>query len=112
MRCVIARYPFDLTKSEVEEMLKGIRPEQPVTGQCAVISRKLYPVKQVGEVITKQDRRDFTAFEVTRALTRLGFTCHETPPAPATPAPAPAPVADTTADSGPDSTSYIGTTLG
>ncbi|MBK3578297.1 hypothetical protein JHN63_31735 [Streptomyces sp. MBT65] len=112
MRCVIARYPFDLTKSEVEEMLKGIRPEQPVTGQCAVISRKLYPVKQVGEVITKQDRRDFTAFEVTRALTRLGFTCHETPPAPATPAPAPAPVADTTVDSGPDSTSYIGTTLG
>ncbi|WP_405949623.1 SCO5918 family protein [Streptomyces prunicolor] len=119
MRCVIARYPFDLTKSEVEDMLKGIRPEQPVTGQCAVISRKLYPVKQVGEVITKQDRRDFTAFEVTRALTRLGFTCHETPPAPATPAapaPSPAPAedstADTTADSGPESTSYIGTTLG
>ena len=119
MRCVIARYPFDLTKSEVEEMLKGIRPEQPVTGQCAVISRKLYPVKQVGEVITKQDRRDFTAFEVTRALTRLGFTCHETPPAPATPAapaPSPAPAedstTDTSADSGPESTSYIGTTLG
>lgn len=120
MRCVIARYPFDLTKSEVEEMLKGIRPEQPVTGQCAVISRKLYPVKQVGEVITKQDRRDFTAFEVTRALTRLGFTCHETPPAPATPAAAPAPSpapaedssTDTSSDSGPESTSYIGTTLG
>ncbi|WP_405842487.1 SCO5918 family protein [Streptomyces sp. NBC_01518] len=112
MRCVIARYPFDLTKSEVEEMLKGIRPEQPVTGQCAVISRKLYPVKQVGEVITKQDRRDFTAFEVTRALTRLGFTCHETPPAPATPAPAPAPVTENPTDSGPESTSYIGTTLG
>jgi hypothetical protein len=112
MRCVIARYPFDLTKSEVEAMLKGIRPEQPVTGPCAVISRKVYPVKQVGEVITKQDRRDFTAFEVTRALTRLGFTCHETPPAPATPAAAPAPAEDTTVDSGPDSTSYIGTTLG
>ena len=112
MRCVIARYPFDLTKSEVEDMLKGIRPEQPVTGQCAVISRKLYPVKQVGEVITKQDRRDFTAFEVTRALTRLGFTCHETPPAPATPAPAPAPATENPTDSGPESTSYIGTTLG
>jgi hypothetical protein len=40
MRCVIARYPFDLTKSEVEAMLKGIRPEQPVTGPCAVISRR------------------------------------------------------------------------
>ncbi|MEW1646414.1 MULTISPECIES: SCO5918 family protein [unclassified Streptomyces] len=115
MRCVIARYPFDLTKSEVEQMLKGIRPEQPVTGPCAVISRKLYPVKQVGEVITKQDRRDFTASEVTRALTRLGFTCHETPPAPATPAPAapePDPAAEKPTDSGPDSTPYIGTTLG
>ncbi|MGX9887451.1 SCO5918 family protein [Streptomyces sp. NPDC002276] len=113
MRCVIARYPFDLTKSEVEEMLKGIRPEQPVSGPCAVISRKLYPVKQVGEVITKQDRRDFTAFEVTRALTRLGFTCHETPPAPATPAPAPATSSvESESDSGPESTSYIGTTLG
>lgn len=100
MRCVIARYPFDLTKSEVEDMLKGIRPE-PVSGPCAVISRKLYPVKQVGEVITRQDRRDFTAFEVTRALTRLGFTCHEAPPAPA-----PA------VDPGPEPSSYIGTTLG
>jgi hypothetical protein len=56
-------------------------------------------------VITKQDRRDFTAFEVTRALTRLGFTCHETPPAPTTPAPA-------ATDPGPEPTSYIGTTLG
>jgi hypothetical protein len=97
MRCVIARYPFDLTKSEVEDMMKGIKPE-PVTAACAVIGRRLFPVKQVGEVITRQDRRDFTAFEVTRALTRLGFTCHEMPPTP------PAPAA------GPEQgTSYIGT---
>ncbi|MET7679106.1 SCO5918 family protein [Streptomyces sp. NPDC005423] len=106
MRCVIARYPFDLTKSEVEEMMKGIKPE-PVTAHCAVIGRRLFPVKQVGEVITRQDRRDFTAFEVTRALTRLGFTCHDAPPAApaATPAPAPAP-APADPESGP---SYIGT---
>ncbi|MFJ9631465.1 SCO5918 family protein [Streptomyces sp. NPDC091280] len=113
MRCVIARYPFDLTKSEVEQMLKGVRPEQPVSGPCAVISRKLYPVKQVGEVITKQDRRDFTASEVTRALTRLGFTCHETPPAPTPAAPEPGTsAAAPTADSGPEPTSYIDTPLG
>jgi hypothetical protein len=93
MRCVIARYPFDLIKSEVEASMQGVRPE-PVTGACVTIGRKLYPVKQVGEVITRQDRRDFTAFEVTRALTRLGFTCHAAPPlrpappmTPATPAP-------------------------
>jgi hypothetical protein len=84
MRCVIARYPFDLIKSEVETQMEGVRPE-PTTGACVVIGRKVFPVKQVGEIITRQDRRDFTAFEVTRALTRLGFTCHAAPPeAPAT----------------------------
>ena len=31
MRCVIARFPFDLTKSGVLESMKGIKPE-PVTG--------------------------------------------------------------------------------
>ncbi|KOG30774.1 SCO5918 family protein [Streptomyces resistomycificus] len=79
MRCVIARYPFDLEKSEVENKMAGVRPED-LTGACVTIGRKVFPVKQVGEIITRQDRRDFTAFEVTRALTRLGFTCHATPP--------------------------------
>ncbi|MBT2383324.1 SCO5918 family protein [Streptomyces sp. ISL-11] len=88
MRCVIARFPFDLVKSEVEHSMKGIKPE-PVTDASVTINRRTYPVKQVGEVITKQDRRDFSAGEVTRALTRLGFTCHTTP----APAPAVAPTA-------------------
>ncbi|MET9799641.1 SCO5918 family protein [Streptomyces sp. NPDC006368] len=74
MRCVIARFPFDFVMSEVQDLMSGIRPE-PAIGPCVVIGRRTYPVKQVGEVITKQDRRDFTAGEVTRALTRLGFTC-------------------------------------
>ncbi|MFI6698853.1 SCO5918 family protein [Streptomyces sp. NPDC050509] len=85
MRCVIARFPFELTKSEVQQAMKGIKPE-PITGESVVIGRRSYPVKQVGEVITRQDRRDFTAFEVTRALTRLGFTCQAVP-APVAPAP-------------------------
>ncbi|MEV8409592.1 SCO5918 family protein [Streptomyces niveus] len=72
MRCVIARFPFDLVKSEVQQAMKGIKPE-PITGESVVISRRTYPVKQVGEIITRQDRRDFSAAEVTRALTRLGF---------------------------------------
>ncbi|HWU07939.1 MAG TPA: SCO5918 family protein [Streptomyces sp.] len=84
MRCVIARFPFDFFKNEVEDLMKGVKPE-PVTGDAVVISRRVYPVKQVGEIITRQDRRDFTAGEVTRALTRLGFTCR--------PAEVPAPVA-------------------
>lgn len=74
MRCVIAHFAFDLVKSEVEEKMKGIKPET-VTGESVIIGRRTYPVKQVGEVITKQDRRDFSAGEVTRALARLGFTC-------------------------------------
>jgi hypothetical protein len=78
MRCVIARFPFDLIKSEVEQKMKGIKPE-PVTGVSVKIGRQVYTVTQVGEAITGQDRRDFTTGEVTRALTRLGFTCVAAP---------------------------------
>ncbi|WP_330328561.1 SCO5918 family protein [Streptomyces sp. NBC_00536] len=74
MRCVIARFPFELTKSGVLASMKGVKPE-PVTGESAIIGRRTYPVKQVGAVITRQDRRDFSAAEVTRALSALGFTC-------------------------------------
>ncbi|MEU9298882.1 SCO5918 family protein [Streptomyces sp. NPDC048269] len=74
MRCVIARFPFDLTKSGVLESMKGIKPEQ-VVGESVIIGRRTYPVKQVGQVITRQDRRDFSAGEVLRAMTQLGFTC-------------------------------------
>ncbi|MEE1753547.1 SCO5918 family protein [Streptomyces sp. SP18CS02] len=84
MRCVIARFPFDLTKSGVLESMKGVKPE-PVTGDYVVIGRRHYPVKQVGEVVTRQDRRDFSAGEVVRAMTQLGFTCRG--PAQAAPAP-------------------------
>ncbi|AXE22192.1 hypothetical protein C0216_00925 [Streptomyces globosus] len=80
MRCVIARFPFDLTKSGVLESMKGIAPE-PVTGASVTIGRRTYPVKQVGQIITGQDRRDFSAGEVLRAMARLGFTCHTAPPA-------------------------------
>ncbi|WP_046776541.1 SCO5918 family protein [Streptomyces yangpuensis] len=78
MRCVIARFPFDLTKSGVLESMKGIKPE-PVLGASVTVGRRTYPVKQVGQVITRQDRRDFSAGEVVRAMTQLGFTCHAVP---------------------------------
>jgi hypothetical protein len=74
MRCVIARFPFDLTRSGVLESMKGIKPEQ-VIGESVIIGRRTYPVKQVGQAITHQDRRDFSAGEVLRAMTQLGFTC-------------------------------------
>ncbi|MEU2501486.1 SCO5918 family protein [Streptomyces pseudogriseolus] len=77
MRCVIARFPFDLTKSGVLESMKGIKPE-PVTGDSVIIGRRHSP-KQVGQVITRQDRRDFSAGEVLRAMAHLGFTCRILP---------------------------------
>ncbi|MGC4997553.1 MULTISPECIES: SCO5918 family protein [unclassified Streptomyces] len=86
MRCVIARFPFDLTKSGVLESMKGIKPE-PVTGESVIIGRRHYPVKQVGQVITRQDRRDFSAAEVLRAMAKLGFTCRTLPEAAASAAP-------------------------
>ncbi|MGW6570472.1 SCO5918 family protein [Streptomyces sp. NPDC054975] len=80
MRCVIARFPFELTKNGVLETMKGVKPE-PVTGESVTIGRRRYPVKQVGTVITRQDSRDFSSGEVVRAMTRLGFTCHALPTA-------------------------------
>ncbi|MEU0148851.1 SCO5918 family protein [Streptomyces sp. NPDC006288] len=82
MRCVIARFPFDLTRSGVLASMKGIKPEH-AAGESVIIGRRTYPVKQVGQVITRQDRRDFSAGEVVRAMTQLGFTCSERPRAPA-----------------------------
>ncbi|MFI8531298.1 SCO5918 family protein [Streptomyces aquilus] len=81
MRCVIARYPFDLSKAGVEMSMENIRPE-PVTREGVVIGERVYPVKQVGVVITGQDPRDFTAAEMVRALVRLGFTCRTAPQRP------------------------------
>ncbi|WP_030972671.1 MULTISPECIES: SCO5918 family protein [unclassified Streptomyces] len=80
MRCVIARFPFELTKSGVLESMKAVKPE-PITGDSVTIGRRQYPAKQVGEVITRQDRRDFSAGEVVRAMAHLGFTCRTLPKA-------------------------------
>jgi hypothetical protein len=80
MRCVIACFPFELTKSGVLESMKGVKPE-PVTGESVIIGRRHYPAKQVGQVITRQDRRDFGVGEVLRAMTMLGFTCRTLPEA-------------------------------
>lgn len=77
MRCVIARYPFDLTKDMVLAAMKGVTPE-PIVGGSVTIGRRRYPLMQVGQVITRQDRRDFTPGEVRRAMVRLGFTCRAT----------------------------------
>ncbi|WP_062650643.1 SCO5918 family protein [Streptomyces maremycinicus] len=78
MRCVIARFPFDLTRSGVLASMKGVKPEEAL-GASVIIGRRTYPAKQVGQVVTRQDRRDFTAAEVLRAMAQLGFTCRDVP---------------------------------
>ena len=87
MRVTIAGCSFYLQASEVVALMKDIKAE-PVTGESVKIGRRNYPIKQVGAVITKQDRRDFSAADVTRAMEKLGFTCSPAP------APEPAPVAE------------------
>ena len=76
MRCVIAGFPFELTRSGVLASMKGVKPE-PVTGASVLIGRRRYPLKQVGAVLTRQDRRDFSVGEVARAMAQLGFECHD-----------------------------------
>ncbi|MET8642264.1 SCO5918 family protein [Streptomyces sp. NPDC004675] len=46
--------------------MSGITPEL-VPGESAAIARRRYPVRQVGQVITRQGRRDFTSGEGIRA---------------------------------------------
>ena len=87
MRFTIAGCSFYLQASEVVALMRDVKAE-PVTGESVKIGRRSYPIKQVGAVITKQDRRDFSAADVIRAMERLGFTCS---PAPAA---APAPSAE------------------
>lgn len=86
MRVTIAGCSFYLQAPEVVALMKDVKAE-PVTGESVRIGRRTYPIKQVGAVITKQDRRDFSAADVIRAMQRLGFTCNPAPVA------EPAPVA-------------------
>jgi hypothetical protein len=83
MRFTIAGCSFYLQASDVVALMKDVKAE-PVTGESVRIGRRTYPVKQVGAMITKQDRRDFSAADVVRALEKLGFTVNPVPP----PAPA------------------------
>ena len=79
MRCMIAGQPFYLEVREVEAAMRDLEPE-PIRGACAQIGGRWYPVMQIGAKVTGQDRRDFTAADVSRALHSLGLPCRPTPP--------------------------------
>jgi hypothetical protein len=78
MRVTIARRHFYFHPTEVEQAMSGVTPE-PVAGPSVEIGGTAYPLMQVGAVITRQDRRDFSADEVYRAMQALGFTCRTRP---------------------------------
>jgi len=80
MRVTIARRHFYFHPIEVEQAMSGVRPEPVTTGATVEIGGTRYPLMQVGNVITRQDRRDFSAREVEQAMRKLGFTVR--PPAP------------------------------
>jgi hypothetical protein len=73
MRVTIARRHFYIHAIEVEQAMSGVSPE-PVAGPSVKIGGITYPLMQVGAVVTRQDRRDFSAGEVMRAMRALGFT--------------------------------------
>lgn len=101
MRVTIARRHFYFHRIEVEQALSPVVPE-PVTGASVEIGGTTYPLMQVGAVITRQDRRDFTSGEVLRAMQALGFPCRTSPSAPVLPS---APPADDPAETRDDTSS-------
>ncbi|MDX6355408.1 MAG: hypothetical protein QOF98_2311 [Streptomyces sp.] len=80
MRVTIARRHFYFHRIEVEQAMNAVVPE-PVTGASVDIGGTTYPLMQVGAVITRQDRRDFTSGEVLRAMQALGFPVRTSPSA-------------------------------
>lgn len=78
MNVTIAGRPFYLLPAEVESAMQGVAPEA-VAGASVDVGGVTYPVMQVGAVISRQDRRDFSAAEMLRALRALGFSCRSTP---------------------------------
>jgi hypothetical protein len=63
MRSMIAGQHFYLEVREVEAAMRDLEPE---------------PIR--GAKVTGQDRRDFTAADLSRALHSLGLPCRPTPP--------------------------------
>ncbi|WP_077060006.1 SCO5918 family protein [Streptomyces sp. MP131-18] len=74
MRRIIARFPCDLTGSGVLEAMRGITPEL-ATNESVITDRRPYPVKQAGDVRTRQDCRDFSTAQVIRTMSACMDPC-------------------------------------
>jgi hypothetical protein len=69
---VVARRPFELGASQVEEAMRDVLPE-PLRDHYVVVGQRRYPPKQVLSRITGLDRAEFTTHHARRILTGLGF---------------------------------------
>jgi hypothetical protein len=74
----IAKQCFEFGRDDVEQKMRGRRPE-PIASHYVVIGDRRYPPKQVISAITGVDRADFTSHHARRILTRLGFSAGRQP---------------------------------
>jgi hypothetical protein len=68
----VAGRELDLDREQVEQALRGRRPER-LYAHGVVVNGEIWPPKQVFEVVSGFDRLDFTTQEARRVLKALGF---------------------------------------
>jgi hypothetical protein len=67
---------FDLTKQEVESLMRNQTPEL-IQKHVVEVNGAAFPPKQVLGRCTGWPRTSYTTMEAQRVLTRIGFTCRE-----------------------------------
>jgi hypothetical protein len=70
---------FDISRRDVENVLKSLEPE-PLKGRTKYYIEydgRRYPIKQVLAAVTGLPRVSFTAADAYRVLTKLGFEVNE-----------------------------------
>jgi hypothetical protein len=73
VHATIARHPFDLSREDVEAVMRDVPPE-PLQTHYVVVGRRRYPPKQVIAAVTGLDRSSFISTQARSVLERLGFT--------------------------------------
>lgn len=76
MQMIVGGRDFDLTKAEIESMMRG-RVAESIQKYVVEINGTVFPPKQVLGDVTGWTRTSFTTMEAQRVLTKLGFVCRE-----------------------------------
>jgi hypothetical protein len=75
---MIAKRPFRLGSTQVEDVMTDVLPE-PINSHFVVVCQRRYPPKQVIQALTGLDRADFTSHQARRVLMNLGFAVGRKP---------------------------------